>query len=144
MLNTQRASALRRELTAAEHICCSVHVSENVVQTVFGDYVQAFRLAGASFESADDEQLNTWHERLNVLWRNVASPSVALWTHIIRRRERAQLPAGPASGFAEVLGAKYRERLAGETLMVNDMRPQSDAEACHVAPQNVEALVPRI
>ncbi len=121
MLNTQRASALRRELTAAEHICCSVHVSENVVQTVFGDYVQAFRLAGASFESADDEQLNTWHERLNVLWRNVASPSVALWTHIIRRRERAQLPAGPASGFAQVLGAKYRERLAGETLMVNDL-----------------------
>ncbi|TLY64160.1 MAG: VirB4 family type IV secretion/conjugal transfer ATPase [Gammaproteobacteria bacterium] len=121
MLSTQRASALRRELTAAEHISCSAHVSENVVRTVFGDYVRAFRLGGASFESADDEQLNMWHERLNVLWRNVASPNVALWTHVIRRRERAHLPAGPASGFAGLLGAKYRERLAGETLMVNDL-----------------------
>ncbi len=26
-------------------------------------------------------------QRLNVLWRNIASPQVALWTHVIRRRE---------------------------------------------------------
>ena len=95
MLSTQRASALRRELTAAEHISCSAHVSENVVRTVFGDYVRAFRLGGASFESADDEQLNMWHERLNVLWRNVASPNVALWTHVIRRRERVHPRSHP-------------------------------------------------
>ncbi len=56
-----------------------------------GDYVQVFRLSGASFESADDEQLNTWHERLNVLWRNIASPHVALWSHVIRRREPASV-----------------------------------------------------
>jgi type IV secretion system protein VirB4 len=34
---------------------------------VFGDYVQVFRLAGASFETGDDEELNNWHERLNSL-----------------------------------------------------------------------------
>ena len=72
-------AAVYRERTAAEHIPYAAHISSTVVTTVFGDYLQVFRLGGASFESADDEQLNNWHERLNVLWRNLASPSVALW-----------------------------------------------------------------
>jgi type IV secretory pathway VirB4 component len=71
MLTLKRASALGRELSAAE--------------------------------SADDEQLNTWHERLNILWRNIASPNVALWTHIVRRRERSRLPDEEVSGFAQAL-----------------------------------------
>jgi type IV secretion system protein VirB4 len=121
MLTLNRDSALRRELTTARHIPCSAHVSEHVVKTIFGDYLQVFRLGGASFESADDEQLNAWHERLNILWRNVASPNIALWTHVIRRRERSVLPDEHACGFARALAAKYRERLAGETLMVNEL-----------------------
>ncbi|MGH8324805.1 MAG: VirB4 family type IV secretion/conjugal transfer ATPase, partial [Steroidobacteraceae bacterium] len=121
MLTLKRAAALRRELTAAQHIPCSAHVSEHVVRTVCGDYLQVFRLGGASFESADDEQLNTSHERLNVVLRNIASPNVALWTHIVRRRERCSVADEPVTGFAQALARKYRERLATETLMVNEL-----------------------
>jgi type IV secretion system protein VirB4 len=121
MLMLKRAGALRRELTAARHIPCSAHVSEHVVRTVFGDYLQVLRLGGASFESADDEQLNAWHERLNILWRNIASPNVALWAHMVRRRERCGLPDERATGFAHDLATKYRGRLATETLMVNEL-----------------------
>ena len=88
-----RAATLRRELKIAAHIPYTAHVSDTVVRTTQGDYVQVFQLGGASFESADDATLNTWHERLNVLWRNVASPQVALWSHIIRRREWATVDA---------------------------------------------------
>ena len=84
---------VRRELDAATNIPYTSHVSEHAVKTCHGDYVLGCRLGGASFESADDEQLNNWHERLNVLWRNVASPNVALWTHVIRRREHVY-PSG--------------------------------------------------
>ena len=86
---------------------------------------RCFGSAGASFESADDEELNNWHERLNVLWRNIASPNVALWTHVIRRRaERRQLRSRPArrSGFRRrACSASTSERLASETLMVNEL-----------------------
>ena len=116
-----RASVLRRELQAAAHIPYTALVSDTVVRTTQGDYVQVFQLAGASFESADDATLNTWHERLNVLWRNIASPQVALWSHIIRRRERAAGPRGEAGGFAGRLEDKYRARLADELLMVNEL-----------------------
>jgi type IV secretion system protein VirB4 len=121
MLARARAAALRRERDAAEQIPYRAHVAPGVISTASGDYLQAFRLGGASFESADDAQLNTWHERLNVLWRNLASPEVALWTHLIRRPVRAQVSAAPGSDFTAQLTSRYRERLAGETLMANEL-----------------------
>lgn len=121
MAAVNRLAATRRELPAARQIPYTAHVSESLVKTQVGDYVQVFRLAGASFESADDDELNNWHERLNVTWRNIASPNVALWTNILRRRERTVARAAQESGFAGRLARKYRERLAGETLMVNEL-----------------------
>lgn len=83
--------------------------------------MQAFRLGGASFESVDDEALNNWHERLNVLWRNIASANTALWVHAIRRREMPDRIPAENSGFAETLASKYRDRLSTQTLMVNEL-----------------------
>jgi len=135
----KRTAAIRREFTAADCIPYTAHVAPTVVRTAFGDYLQVFRLGGASFESSDDAELNNWHERLNVLWRNVASPNMALWTHVIRRRagiaatseETAQRQV--VRPFADPLHAKYRARLADETLMMNELylalvyRPTSGA-----------------
>src|SRR5882757_1403600 len=116
-----RSAAIRRELPASRHIPYAAHVAPEVIITMSGDYVQTFRLGGASFESADDETLNNWHERLNVTWRNIASPNVALWTHLIRRREAPEGAPVTASGFADRLAEKYRQRLSAETLMVNEL-----------------------
>jgi type IV secretion system protein VirB4 len=121
MLRTRRTAALRRERTAAEHIPYTAHVAPAVVKTVFGDYLQAFQLGGASFECVDDEQLNTWHERLNVLWRNLASPHIALWTHLVRGPQPPSPVQAAGNGFADRLHARYCERLAGQALMMNEL-----------------------
>jgi type IV secretion system protein VirB4 len=110
----------RREASPVEWIPYAAHVSPILVRTVLGDYVQVMRLAGGSFECADDETLNSWHERLNVLWRNIASPQVALWTHLIRRRERVAPGAG-GKDFAGALEQKYREQLSRRRLLVNEL-----------------------
>src|SRR5215472_17754375 len=94
-----KEAAVRREAVTLSRIPYLAHVSEHIVKTVDGNYVQVFRLGGASFECADDETLNTWHARLNVLWRNVASPQVALWSHVIRRRELTRVEEG-GTGFS--------------------------------------------
>jgi type IV secretion system protein VirB4 len=86
-LSLKRVALTKRELPVAVNVPYTAHVSEQVIKTRHGHYVQACRLTGISFESADDEQLNNWHERLNILWRNLASPNLAVWTHVIRRRE---------------------------------------------------------
>jgi type IV secretion system protein VirB4 len=124
MRSSRHPSALHREISAAERIPYVAHVAPALVRTAIGDYVQAFRLGGASFESNDDDELNNWHERLNVLWRNVAGPNVALWTHVIRHRARIDASAAQsqrARGFAEGLHDKYHQRLANETLMLNEV-----------------------
>ena len=118
---SRRGSAVRRERSAAEHIPYRAHVAPGVIRTAAGDYLQAFRLAGAPFESADDSQLNGWHERLNVLWRNLASPEVSLWTHVIRRPVALAPPVAGGSDFAAHLARRYRERLRAEVLMSNEL-----------------------
>jgi len=124
----KNSAAIQREFAAAERIPYTAHVAPAVVKTVFGDYLMVFRLGGASFESNDDEELNNWHERLNVLWRNIGGANVALWTQVIRRG--AGISGSPreidarratCSSFAGALLTKYRSRLAGETLMMNEV-----------------------
>jgi type IV secretion system protein VirB4 len=115
------APLLRREQLVADRVPYSAQVTGHLLRTTSGHYLQAFRLGGASFESVDDAQLNNWHERLNVLWRNIASPDIALWVHVIRRREAAGCKAAPTPGFADVLHEQYCARLSGETLMLNEI-----------------------
>jgi len=124
----KRAGVIQRELMMAERIPYMAHVAPTVIRTIFGDYLQVFRLDGVSFESSDDQDLNNWHERLNVLWRNVANPCVALWAQIIRRRAAVLQNSKDASNqraagrsFANHLHAKYQRRLSNEILMVNEM-----------------------
>ncbi len=124
MPTVMRHAALRRELAVAERIPYRAHVAPTVVRAQFGDYVQAFRLAGASFESRDDVELNNWHARLNVLWRNIASPGVALWSHTVRRKFSSQAAVesqNRSAGFADSLHRRYRRRLGAETLMLNEL-----------------------
>ena len=122
---------MNREIFGAMNIPYTAHVHENVVKTKAGDYVQAFRLAGASFQSADDADINNWHERLNILLRNIASDQVSLWTHIVRRRENVYPSGECPPGFSREVDEHYRERVTGETLMVNELylsvvfRPQA-------------------
>jgi type IV secretion system protein VirB4 len=121
MTSSITLARLRKESTAAERIPYAAQVAEHVVRTLAGDYVQVFRVGGASFEAQDDVDVNSWHERLNVLWRNIASPNVAVWTHVIRRREEIYPQGEFADAFSATLNARYRERLAGERLMVNEL-----------------------
>lgn len=113
--------ALRREPAAAAMIPLLAHVDAHVAKTRAGDYVQTLRLAGASFESADDEDLNGWHERLNILWRNIASPNLALWSHVVRRRTAGYPGGRTVAGVAGEVEQRYRRRIASERLMVNEL-----------------------
>ena len=108
-------------LSAARQIPYRAHVDPSVVTTAAGDYLKAWRLSGISFECADDIEVNAAHTRLNSWLRNVASPELAIWTHIVRRREYVLPPTAASGGFAQRLAERYEQRLAGETLWVNDL-----------------------
>jgi type IV secretion system protein VirB4 len=124
--------AIINEQAQGIHIPYTSHVAEQVVKTNNG-YVMAFKLGGIGFENADDDQLNNWHERLNVFYRNISKPNISIWHTIVRHREDKYPDGKFEPGFAHDLNEKYRQRIANETLMVNDMyvavvyRPQPSA-----------------
>lgn len=133
MRSKHSTARLRRETLLQTSIPYTAHVSEEVVHTRHGHFVQVLQLGGASFQCADDEDINNWHERLNVLFRNIASANVAVWTHLIRRREFSYPSGAFKTEFATRLNDRYRDRIAGERLMVNELylslvyRPTSGA-----------------
>lgn len=110
----------KRESVLADRIPYTAHVAPHVVRTVAGDYVQTMHLGGASFATADDEDLNVRHERLNVLWRTIASPHLAVWTHVIRRAVNVEPEGEFAAGFAAQLFDAYRHRVR-DRLMCNEL-----------------------
>ncbi|ENZ96017.1 conjugal transfer protein, partial [Xanthomonas fragariae LMG 25863] len=120
-VDAKRERAIRREPVLSKNIPYSVHLTPTAIQTEHHDYLIVLRLTGASFESADDEQVNNWHHRLNGLLRSIASQNVAVWQHIVRRPENKYPDGEFPEGFAADLDEKYAARVSGELLMVNEL-----------------------
>ena len=117
----KRLPQLQQESTPADKIPYSVHLSDYTVTTHEREYLQVIELSGASFESADDEQLNNWHQRLNILLRSMASPHIALWQHIVRCKENRYPDGIFPEGFAKNINDNYARHITQEELMVNKL-----------------------
>lgn len=115
------ANVLKNELSAASFLKYSSHVTENTVKLVNGDFMQVIRLQGAAHESADIEDINNWHHQLNGMLRNIASPHVALWSHVVRR-EYDRYPGGSfPSGFCRDFNEKYRMQMSQDRMLINEL-----------------------
>lgn len=129
------AQVRARELEPDLFIPYTRHATDCILALRSGAFVQVIQLEGASFETADPADLNGLHSGLNMLWRNVADERLAVWTHVVRRRE-STYPGGTfRSAFAHQLDARYRARMVGTDLYRNDLyltlvwQPQRDAAA---------------
>ncbi len=112
---------LGRELDPRPRLPYARHVSERIVALDTGALMLSFRLDGASFETADVRDLNDWHSKLNGAWRNLASDRLAVWHHLVRRRNDRYPADAFRSGFARDLDAAYRGRMAAQQMFVNDL-----------------------
>jgi type IV secretion system protein VirB4 len=78
-------------------------------------------LEGVSFETADVLDLNGLHRDLNTLYRNIADERLALWTHLIRRRDNRYPDGRFTTPFSAALNEKYRARMVNEDLFRNEL-----------------------
>jgi type IV secretion system protein VirB4 len=116
-----RQKTLRRETPAARHIPYLGHLTPSIIDTETGEYLCVLRLAGSSFECADDSAINTRHARLNRIVMGLADPRVIVWQHINRREENHYLEGDFPSGYSRELNERYRANIGGEQLMVNEL-----------------------
>ena len=112
---------LGRELEPRSMLPYARHVTDQIVALDAGALMVSFRLDGASFETADVRDLNDWHGKLNGAWRNLASDRLAVWHHLVRRRDDAYPTGAFRSDFARDLDAAYRRRISAEEMYVNDL-----------------------
>lgn len=115
------ATLRSRELSPEAFIPYVRHIDETTIALDSRSMMVMIALEGVSFETADVLDLNALHRDLNTLYRNIADERLALWTHMIRRRDR-DYPGGTfATPFSAALNDKYRERMVREDLFRNDL-----------------------
>ncbi|WP_349956708.1 VirB4 family type IV secretion system protein [Rhizobium sp. ZPR3] len=110
-----------RELEPETFIPYVRHVDETVIALDSRALLAMIALEGVSFETIDAIDLNSLQRDLNTLYRNIADERLAIWTHLIRRRDNSY-PAGEfTNSFSATLNGKYRERMVSEDLFRNDL-----------------------
>lgn len=120
-ISASRQKAVRRETSAARNIPCEGHLTPSIIDTTAGECLCVLRLAGSSFECADDSDINNRHARLNRIVMGLSDPRVTIWQHVVRREEN-QYPGGDfAPGYAHDLNERYKAKIGSERLMVNEL-----------------------
>jgi type IV secretion system protein VirB4 len=119
--SASRRTATRRETPVAQNVPYKGHLTPSIIDTGAGDCLCVLRLGGASFECVDDDEINSRHARLNRVVMSLADPRIAVWQHIVRRRE-SQYPDGVFQpGYAHDFNERYKARICNEELMVNEL-----------------------
>ena len=109
------------ENEASEFIPYQTHVDEHTIKTHSGDYLQIIRLQGVAHESVAPEQVLLWKEQLNLLLRNIASPDVCIWTHLVRREHKVFPQGNFKCQFDKQLNDKYAAQVCQSQLMINEL-----------------------
>ena len=121
MIEAKYAKERKSEVTTADFIPYSSHLTNDTIKLVNGDYIRVIRVQGASHESADARDINTWHDQLSGFLRNIASPNVAVWSHVVRRKY-GEYPEGEMPmGFCHAFNEKYKKLMAEDEMLINEL-----------------------
>lgn len=114
-------SVRESEKGISEFIPYTRHVTDSILTTREGDLLTIFKIEGRSHQSADHQTLMNWIHDVNTVFKGVASDSLSLWSHMVRRRVTEYPDATYDGAFAAGFDAKYREQFANEDLRINEL-----------------------
>ncbi|PZR44918.1 VirB4 family type IV secretion/conjugal transfer ATPase [Paraburkholderia fungorum] len=117
----QLVAVANREVPLAGFIPYSTHVTDHVIKTREGDYLQVWKIAGIAFEAADPADILARHDGFNQFVRGLAGGHVALWSHRLRRRVSDRFPTEYRNRFCEELATRYYASFAGYRMMANEL-----------------------
>ncbi|WP_336277035.1 VirB4 family type IV secretion/conjugal transfer ATPase [Bartonella sp. CB178] len=114
-------SIMKRESLPEDYIPYVRYVNRHVIALSSRCLMTVISVEGVNFDTADIDQLNSLHDQLNILLKNIADERVALYSHIIRRRETVYPESQFSSSFARALNEKYKKRMVSQDLYRNDL-----------------------
>ncbi|MCK0127546.1 VirB4 family type IV secretion/conjugal transfer ATPase [Erythrobacter sp. F6033] len=118
---TRDPKTIRDEAPAGVHLPYARHIDDVTIETRDGMLVQTIRLGGLLFETADSDELNYRAGLRDAMLRALGSSRFAVYHHVIRRRAEAALDPVTADDFSSRLDDRWREKLSGKQLYVNEL-----------------------
>ena len=118
---TARGPVLKTEASAAQFIPYTSHADPHTVKTTNGDFIRVIKLDGIAHETSDIDEINTWLEGRNNVWRNIANGSRAIWTTVIRDKFTEYPDDNFDEGFAKNFNERYRAKVLSKDLFVNTL-----------------------
>ena len=118
---TRDPRVIAREAPAGAHLPYARHIDDATIETRDGLLVQTIRLGGLLFETAETGELNYRATLRDAMLRSLGSSRFAIYHHVVRRRAEVALDGDFADAFSQQLDQRWRDRLAGRQLYVNDL-----------------------
>ena len=109
-----------KETRVGDRLPYSRQVDEHTIMLRDGSLMMALAVPGLLFETEDSVALNAHAATREVLLRSQLDARFVLYHHVIRRRVEVALDARFDDPLAAHIDARWRERLAGGSLFVND------------------------
>ncbi|MEM1195711.1 MAG: VirB4 family type IV secretion/conjugal transfer ATPase [Pseudomonadota bacterium] len=85
-----------------------------------GSVMSAIQVPGLLFETEDSDALNAHAATREVMLRSTLDARFVLYHHVIRRRVEVELEAEFPDPLSRHIDARWKERLAGGSLFIND------------------------
>ncbi|MDJ0642724.1 MAG: VirB4 family type IV secretion/conjugal transfer ATPase [Erythrobacter sp.] len=95
-------------------------VDENTVLLRDGSVMSAIQVPGLLFETEDSDALNAHAATREVMLRSTLDARFVMYHHVIRRRVEVELDASFEDPLSRHIDARWKERLAGGSLFIND------------------------
>jgi type IV secretion system protein VirB4 len=95
-------------------------IDENTVLLRDGSVMSAIQVPGLLFETEDSAALNAHAATREVMLRSALDSRFVMYHHVIRRRVEVELEAEFPDALSRHIDARWKERLAGGALFIND------------------------
>lgn len=110
----------KKEARAGDRLPYLALLDENVVLLRDGSAMIGIVVPGLAFETADSEALNAHGATRELLLRSALDARFVLYHHVIRRQVHVDLDGTFDDPLAAHIDTRWREKLAGGSLYVND------------------------
>ena len=114
------ASWSKKEAHAGDRLPYLRLVDENTVLLRDGSVMSSIQVPGLLFETEDSDALNAHSAAREVMLRSTLDSRFVLYHHVIRRRVEVDLKSEFADPLSRHIDQRWKERLAGGSLFVND------------------------
>ncbi len=110
----------KADVSVANFLPYLCHYNEDTIITKDGSLMTTLKIEGFSFETADDDMLESRKQNRNNLLKGMANASVGIYFHTLRRKHTA-FPGGEFNNyFPNVLNEQWRKKHNPEHVFINE------------------------